>query len=146
MCRAFRVKLIGADAGGGAHANSFLREAFGENKVIQLQYGSYQQHFSKGANKILVDKTAAIDSFMGMIKRHRVYYPNETQSAVAFKDTMNMHTEVTKNGAGIRIWTKPPQTSDDCLHAQVYGWLASDIARGRLVLYGTEKERYQLAS
>ncbi len=140
------MKLIGADAGGGAHANSFLREAFGEARVVQFQYGSYQQHFSKGANKILIDKTAAIDTFMTMIKRERVYYPHKDQCEIPFNDTLNLHTEITKHGAGVRVWTRTPNTSDDCLHAQVFGWLASDIARGRLVLYGTEKERFQLAA
>ncbi len=146
ICKKFRVKLIGADAGGGAHANSFLREAFGEARVVQFQYGSYQQHFSKGANKILIDKTAAIDTFMTMIKRERVYYPHKDQCEIPFNDTLNLHTEITKHGAGVRVWTRTPNTSDDCLHAQVFGWLASDIARGRLVLYGTEKERFQLAA
>jgi hypothetical protein len=139
LCRAFNVKLVGADAGVGALANSILRQQLGRERVLQFQYGSYRQHFMKGADRVMVDRTAAIDTFMAFIKQQRVFYPNEQQCQQAFADALALHTEVTRTGT--RIWTKRPDKSDDAFHAMLFGWIASEIARGRILLYGSESEK-----
>jgi len=141
---AFRVKKTGADAGVGALANSFLRRMLGRDRVIQFQYGSYRQHFLKGADRILVDRTAAIDSFMALIKQGFVFFPHKAQCEHAFVDALALHSEVTR--AGTRIWTKRIDRSDDAFHAMVFAWLISEVARGRVILYGSEPEKEHLAS
>ena len=142
LCRAFNVKLIGADAGVGALANSILRQRLGRHKVLQFQYGSYRQHFMRGADRVMVDRTAAIDTYMAFIKQERVFFPNIQMCHQVFSDTLSLHTEVTKNGT--RVWTKRPDRSDDSFHAMLFGWIASEIKRGRVLLYGSENEKEHL--
>lgn len=145
ICSKLRVKMIGADAGVGAHANSFLREYFGENRVFAFQYGAFQRQFSKGIDRVFIDRTSVIDSYMSMVKREELFFPHRDQCKVPFDDVMSMYTETTQQGRGRRVWTKSPAQSDDCLHAQLFGWVVADIAMGKLVLYGTPKQREGLA-
>ncbi len=139
---AFHVKKTGADAGVGALANSFLRKKLGRDNMVQFQYGSFRQHFMRGADRILVDRTSAIDSYMAIIKQQGVFYPAQAQCGSAFDDVLALHTEETR--AGTRIWTKRVDRSDDAFHAQVFGWIMSEIDRGRVLLYGSEEEKSNL--
>lgn len=135
ILRAYKVKFVGADAGVGAHANSFLREEFGSSRVQQFQYGQFRQHYSQAVDRIHVNKTAAIDSFFSDVKRQLIYYPHADMCTEAFDHVMSVFSMITKHGAGVKIWNSSPGTSDDALHAQVFGWLAARIGTGRVVLY-----------
>jgi hypothetical protein len=142
LCRVFNVKLVGADAGVGALANSILRRKLGRMRVMQFQYGSYRQHFMRGKDRILVDRTAAIDSYMAFVKQARIFYPNEQHCQQVFSDALSLHTEVTRTGT--RVWTKRQDRSDDSFHAQLFGWIVCEISRGRVLLYGAENEKEHL--
>lgn len=129
MCDRYNVQLILGDAGEGALANSNLRERLGNHRAMQVQYRGVQN--SSGAsrpfywNKIdrfLADRTTMIDHFFMFVKREGVIYPNLRQMQVPIKDMLNEYEEVTN--VGRKVWRHAPTQPDDCLHAQIFGWMA----------------------
>jgi hypothetical protein len=86
-------------------------------------------------DRYMVDKTGAIDSMMMNYKSGKVVFANPRQMELAIDDILSEYEEVTQSGAGKKIWTHSPLVPDDCLHAQVFGWLASEIALHKVEFY-----------
>ena len=141
ICQQVGVKYIVGDAGGGAIANSRLRDILGPHRVGQSQYGGSMQgtkliRWSPQANRFLVNRTAVIDSYILALKNHEVIYPNVRQMAIPIQDVLNIYEDRVNSGlTERRIWTHPPTAPDDCLHAQVYAWLAMKIVRGEVEFF-----------
>lgn len=140
VLKMFKVRMAGADAGVGAHANSFLREKYGSQRVLQFQYGHFKMHYTQGVDRVFVDKTAAIDSFFNDVKRQRIYYPHQRLCKDPFDDMMAVYSEITQGGAGRKIWQRSPGTPDDALHAQVFAWLMANVSLGRVKLYSAPQD------
>lgn len=136
ICQVYKCRYVVGDAGVGATANALMMEKLGAHRVVQAQYGSASS-MCKWNNKdrYMVDKTAAIDTMMLNYLRHGVIFPHKNQMKVPFADILAEFEEVTKQGAGKRVWTHSPLVPDDCLHAQVFGWLASEIATHKVQFY-----------
>lgn len=133
-CVRFRVQLAVGDAGEGALANSLLRDGLGAHRVTQVHYGSQTRPFVwDGVSKYLVDRTTVIDSYMMSLKRKTVAYGPLEQMQPAINDTLNEFEEVTHTGK--KVWRHSPQLPDDCLHAQIFGWLAWKICISDLTFY-----------
>jgi len=137
----YKVRMVGADAGVGAHANSYLREKFGHERVIQLQYTGALQHFTQGPDRIMVSRTAAIDSFFLEVKRQAIYYPNKNLCEDVFDHVLSVFAMVTRGGHGRKIWNSSPGAPDDALHAQIFCWITARIGMGVIKLYGTPAEQ-----
>ncbi len=136
ICRTFNCVLVAGDAGGGAVANAALAEELGKHRVVQLQYGASSKMIAwNGKDRYLVDRTAAIDSMMLNYKRAAVLFSHRHQMQDAFDDIMSVYEEVTRGVTGRKIWNRSPQTPDDSLHAQVFGWLAAEIASHKVQFY-----------
>lgn len=132
----YNVKYVVGDAGGGAMANAMIAEEYGESRTAQVQYSmsnTYRMKWNK-RDRYIVDKTTTIDSFMKRILMQEVYYP-KNQCEEAFDDILAEFEHITKNGDGKRIWTHSPHQPDDALHAQVFGWLASQLYTGEVKFY-----------
>ena len=140
ICNRYKCRYIGGDAGMGATPNAMLREELGDHRVLQFQYGSISK-MCKWNNKdrYMVDKTSAIDSMMLNYKRNAVIFPHEKQMEVPFDDILAEFEKVTKQGDGKKIWTHSPTVPDDSLHAQVFGWLASEVASNKIQFYKADK-------
>lgn len=131
------------DAGGGAIANSMLVSRIGAHRFSQVQYGGGQHltkliTWSRQAERYLVNRNAAIDSYMLALKRKEVVFPNVRQMAVPIQDILNEYEEIVnvQSGTGGRkVWRHSPSASDDCLHAQIYAWLAIKIVQGDVFFY-----------
>jgi len=136
---ACRCDIVVGDAGEGAVANSHLMRALGAHRMFQVQYGSFLKLLKwNKKDRYLVDRTAAIDSFMLVLKHQGCIYPNEAQMRLPFLDMLAEYEESTMTGQGgvsRKVWRHAPSTPDDCLHAQVFAWLAMKIAREDLELY-----------
>jgi len=139
ICRRYKCQLVAGDAGVGATANAMLMEALGKHRVVQIQYGASQK-LCKWNNKdrYMVDKTAAIDSMMLNYMHEGVIFPHKQQMRVAFEDVLAAYEEVTRQGAGKKIWTHSPIVPDDSLHAQTFGWLAGEIVGHKIEFYKAE--------
>ncbi len=137
--KACNCDVVVGDAGEGAVANSHLARILGPHRMFQAQYGSFNMllRWNK-KDRYLIDRTAAIDSYMLLLKHQGVEFPNARQMAVPIKDIMNEYEESTQSGVGgvaRKLWRHAPNAPDDCLHAQVFAWLAMKIARQDLELY-----------
>jgi len=139
----FRVMSIGADAGMGAYQNAILAKEFGVNRMLQLRYVSSPQKpykvYNQAAGIVVIDKTTAIDTVMGILRRDFAYpplkpsviskesklemrWPRFAESKPFFDDILAEFTQETK--AGNKIWTHSPDAPDDSLHALVFGFFA----------------------
>lgn len=137
-CRRYNCQFVVGDAGVGATANAMLMEALGRHRVVQAQYGSNSQLCKwNGKDRYMVDKTAAIDTVMLQYLREGFVFPNQKQMREPIADILAAFEEVTQQGAGKKIWNCSPSVPDDSLHAQVFGWLAGEIASHKIQFYPT---------
>lgn len=140
---ACQCRYVIGDAGEGAVANSQLRNKLGAHRVGQAQYGggsgfSQLIRWNRQGTRYLVNRTAAIDTFMLQMKKSGVIFPNARQTAVPIQDILNVYQESTHSGQGgaIRtIWKHAPNCPDDSLHAMIFGWLAMKVVQGELQFY-----------
>ena len=136
ICQIYNCRYVAGDAGVGATANAMLMEALGRHRVVQIQYGSAANMCKwNGKDRYMVDKTAAIDSMMLLYLREGVIFPHAHQMKQPFDDILSEFEEVTRQGAGKKVWNHAPLVPDDCLHAQVFGWVAGEIASHRVSFY-----------
>lgn len=131
MCQRYQVKLIMGDAGEGALANANLRERLGRHRAMQVQYSGGSTHAAapfrwNKRDRFLADRTTMIDHYMMFLKRGGVVFPNVRQMTVAISDILNEYEEVTRSGN--KVWRHAPAQPDDCLHAQIFGWMAAKHA------------------
>lgn len=141
-------QMVVGDAGGGAIANAMLRDHLGEHRMAQCQYGGGAGfdkliRWSSQASRYLVNRTAAIDSYMMALKNHEIIFPNVRQMATPIQDILNEYEEMTtgsSSGSGRRLWRHAPSAPDDCLHAQIYAWLAMKVVQGDVVFYENRED------
>ena len=134
MCTRFNVSLVIGDAGAGALANSNLREQLGSHRAMQVQYkggtsgsgGAGRSFYWNKVDRFLAERTTMIDHFIMFVKREGVIYPNVRQMTIPIKDMLNEYEEETKHGR--KVWRHAPTQPDDCLHAQIFGWMAAKFA------------------
>lgn len=136
------VRYVIGDAGEGAVPNSILRDKLGTHRVGQAQYGGGAGftsliRWNKQGTKYLINRSAAIDSFMLQLKRRAVIYPNPRQMATPIQDILAEYetTTTAPGGATKKVWLHAPTNPDDCLHAQIFGWLAMKVLQGDIELY-----------
>ena len=131
ICDRYGVTLIIGDAGEGALPNSNLRERLGSHRALQVQYRGASTGSSSNTkpfywNKIdrfLAERTTMIDHYFLYVKRGGVIFPNVRQMQEPIKDLLNEYEESTANGR--KVWRHAPSQPDDCLHAQIFGWMAA---------------------
>lgn len=133
-CQRYAVGMVIGDAGEGALPNSTLRARLGAHRVTMVQYGAQREPMKwNGIDRYLADRTTIIDNYLMFLKRQAVSYPPKEQAREAIKDILNVFEEVTV--AGRKVWRHSPQLPDDCLHAQIFGWIAYKIVMGDLKFY-----------
>ena len=134
ICLKYKVQLVVGDAGEGALPNSVLREGLGMHRVTQAQYGSQASPITwNNTDRYTVDRTTVIDNYMLLLKRKGVVYGPREQMQTAINDVLNVFEEVTASGK--KVWRHSPQLPDDCLHAQIFGWLAWKIVSMDMKFY-----------
>ena len=131
----FNVRFVMGDRGEGALANGLLEEKLGKHRVGQVFYGSHREPFTidPKSGVYQIDKTVIIDNYFKFLKDCNVLFPDKGDMREGFDDVMNEFSEVTKMGK--KIWTHSPSKPDDCLHAQVFGWLAFKLLKRDLIFY-----------
>jgi hypothetical protein len=113
-----------------------IKESIGQHRLYPVQYGSLAQGIKwNQKDRFIIDKTAFIDSFMLLLKRKGVVFPNVKRSSEAIRDILNEYEEVTQNGMGKKVWRHAPNAPDDALQAMMLGWIAMRITMGDLKLY-----------
>jgi len=134
ICNRFNISLVIGDAGEGALANSNLRERLGAHRAMQVQYrgvaggggggGSNSRPFYwNKTDRFMAERTTMIDHYFMYVKRRGVIFPNIRSMTLPIKDLLNEYEEVTLQGR--KVWRHAPSQPDDCLHAQIFGWMAA---------------------
>lgn len=132
LCNAWDVQMVVGDAGEGALANSFLRQALGAHRVTAVRYMALSKPFewNQDTHTYHVDRTTLIDDFARTLVHQQVVYPMQSQAQTAIEDILNVYEEVTPQGR--KVWRHSPSMPDDCLHAQLFGRIGMQILDGSL--------------
>jgi hypothetical protein len=133
LCNKWGVEMVGADAGEGMLANSFLRQRLGDHRVLAFRYLNLSKPMETWNPSTLayhVDRTTMIDNYARQLLHKQVIFPRLSDAQPAINDILNVYEEVTH--AGRRVWRHSPTMPDDSLHAQVFGWLANGVLSGNL--------------
>jgi len=135
VCQNWSVQMLCGDAGEGQMANALLRERLGGHRVVQIRYMAMSKPMNWNPETLAyhVDRTTIIDNFAMFVKRNQVIYTKLTQMEPAFKDILNVYEETTTMGR--KVWRHAASLPDDCLHAQIFGWLAYKILAGDVKFY-----------
>jgi hypothetical protein len=135
IANAFRVRLIGADAGEGALNNAYLAEKLGSNRVQPFRYGSFDLPARMSVDKrtVYIDKSQAVDDlFVNFKKGQFILPPFETFTEEA-EHILAEYEVIGKSGK--KLWTHSPSVPDDFLHAMIFGYNAFKMAMGSLKFY-----------
>lgn len=139
--RLIQPLVVGADAGMGQHANPIVMRALGRNvRYIAFQYNSSKNLVMDGKDRILIDRTRAVDDFMLAIKNTRLRLPRETYIDKPSRHFLAVHEHMTTPAAGVgrRIWIKSPDVQDDYLHAAIFGKVAGMMESGNFGFYNLQ--------
>jgi hypothetical protein len=71
-----------------------------------------------------------IDNYVMLLKKKMVQFGPLDEMTIPIADILNEYEEVTMLGR--KVWRHSPQKPDDCLHASLFGWLASKIVMNDL--------------
>lgn len=124
LCNAWGVVMIVGDAGEGALANSLLRAKLGDHRVLAVRYMALSKPMEWNANSqtYSLDRTTIIDNYARFLLHKQVIFPKLAQAKLAIEDILSVYEEVTAQGR--KVWRHAPTKPDDCLHAQIFGWMA----------------------
>jgi len=134
IMNAYHVRMVVGDAGEGALPNAMLRDAVGHHRCTMVQYGAFSKPVQwNNVDRYHGDRTSLIDNYMMQLKHKRIEYASIQEMEISNRDVLNVYEEVTTSGR--KVWRHSPQQPDDCLHAQLFAWLAGKMVLGDLRLY-----------
>lgn len=130
----FGVLYAYGDHGGGNFAMSQLAQLTPGIRIIPVMYTDQAAPYSwsETAARFTVNRTTMIDSFFVDLKKRRMDF-YEWESFLPFaKDILNVRVEYVgeEQGKTRRMWRHFPAKPDDALHAMVFGWFGTRVARG----------------
>ena len=128
LCRAWRVRRIGVDFGGGWWPNDDLLRTFGHQRLFRYQYAAPRKKVSwdDGLRRWLVNRTAVMADIFAAIKRGTVFnFPCWEDFEDPFaRDLLNIFSEYNER-RNCNQFMKAPGTTDDTFHSIIYAFLAS---------------------
>lgn len=128
------LSVIVGDAGVGGIGNGHLRNIFGTHVAWQVQYGMFAKPWDwNGVDRYMLDRTTAIDNYLMALKKKKAEFPPLGESRIPISDILNEFEEETQTGR--KIWRHSPTQPDDCLHAQLFGWVGAKIVRQDFSFY-----------
>lgn len=135
ILRAFNVRVIGVDYGGGHYPNDFLVRRFGKERVQKYQYAARlasKVKWEARLNRWMVHRTEVMSAIFNAIKRHTVFeFPRWTEFKEPYgQDMLNVFSEYNDKLRMIQFGHTPGKT-DDTLHSVLYCFLASMLVRPR---------------
>ncbi len=133
ICSGYNVQLMGSDWGFGAAQNAILRETWGLNRVMELQYVSQQRRVIKYDDqtyRYIVDRTQIMTDFFRRIQKKEFSFFRWEEFEPYGRDICNINVEYNDARQTIR-YTHAPDRPDDCAHAIIYADLAAGYYFGR---------------
>ncbi len=144
ICRAFNVRIIGTDYGGGHYPNDFLVRRFGKERVMKYQYAgrlSAKVRWEAKLQRWMAHRTEVMSAVFNAIKRGTVFeFPRwiEIKDPYA-QDMLNVYSEYNDKLRMIQYGHTAGKT-DDTLHSLIYCFLGSMVVRPRPDIIAPNKE------
>lgn len=144
ICKAYNVRIIGTDYGGGHYPNDFLVRRFGKERVMKYQYfGRYSAkvRWEPKLQRWGVNRTEVMSAVFNAIKRGNVFeFPRYIEMKDPYaQDMLNIFSEYNEKLRMIQYGHTAGKT-DDALHSLLYCFLASMIRRPRPDIIAPNKE------
>jgi phage terminase large subunit GpA len=133
VCRAFKVKCIGADWGHGWGVNERLEEAFGIHRVIKFQHvGNQRQRkkYDEIGHKFQLSRNEVITDYLKDIKDHKIVWPDWEEVKNYLCDFEHIYCEY-KEATRQMVYDHKPSEPDDALHSSIYCKEAADNFYGK---------------
>lgn len=132
--RAFNVRIIGSDYGGGFASNNVLLREFGQARVQRFQYqGKVRKKvfMNPQLQRWLVHRTEVMSDLFAAIKRKQLEFPRWEEFREPFaQDMLNIFSEYNETLRMIQYQHRPDRP-DDSFHTILYCFLASMILHPR---------------
>lgn len=142
ICKAFHVKIIGADWGGGLVQNNNLVRKFGRHRVQRFHYQARMKkklHFEPLLQRFMVHRTEVMSDIFNAIKRGCLEFPRWEEFHDPFaKDMLNIHTEYNEKLRMIQ-YDHRLDCPDDSFHSILYCFLVSMIIYPRADVISPQK-------
>jgi len=129
----FGVRLVTTDWGYGAYQNKLLIEAFGNQKVMELQYVAAKEKlkYSDTAHRMMGDRTMLMQDLFRDIQLNKIKFFKKDQFETFGQDFLNIYTDYNEKRQTIRYDHNPTQP-DDCAHAVNYCLIAGKYHNNQL--------------
>lgn len=142
--RAYNVRVIGVDYGGGHYPNDFLVRRFGRERVMKYQYAARLSAKVRWENKLqrwIAHRTEVMSAIFNAIKRGTVFeFPRWREFKDPYgQDMLNVYSEYNERIRMIQYGHTAGKT-DDTLHSVLYCFLASMITKPRPDVIAPSKE------
>jgi Phage terminase large subunit (GpA) len=128
--RAFNVRIIGSDYGGGFATNNVLLREFGQARVQRFQYAGRAKKKvfqNPQLQRWIVHRTEVMSDMFAAIKRKLIEFPRFEEFREPFaQDMLNIYSEY-NNTLRMIQYDHRPDRPDDSFHAILYCFLASMI-------------------
>lgn len=128
--RAFNVRIIGSDYGGGFATNNVLLREFGQTRVQRFQYAGRAKKKvfqNPQLQRWIVHRTEVMSDIFAAIKRKQIEFPRFEEFREPFaQDMLNIYSEY-NNTLRMIQYDHRPDRPDDSFHAILYCFLASMI-------------------
>lgn len=144
ILRAYNVRIIGTDYGGGHYPNDFLVRRFGKERVMKYQYVarlSAKVRWEAKLMRWMVHRTEVMSAVFNAIKRGTVFeFPRWKEFQEPYgQDMLNIFSEYNDKIRMIQYGHTAGKT-DDTLHSMLYCFLASMIIKPRPDIISPNRE------
>jgi hypothetical protein len=148
--RAYNVRVIGADYGGGHYPNDFLVRRFGRERVMRYQYAarlSAKVRWEAKLQRWIAHRTEVMSAIFNSIKRGTVLeFPRWKEFKAPYgQDMLNVYSEYNERIRMIQYGHTAGKT-DDALHSILYCFLASMITKPRPDVIAPNKDANAVGS
>jgi len=150
ICRAYNVRIIGADYGGGHYPNDFLVRRFGRERVMRYQYAarlSAKVRWESKLQRWIAHRTEVMSAIFNSIKRGTVFeFPRWKEFKAPYgQDMLNIFSEYNERIRMIQYGHTAGKT-DDGFHSILYCFLASMITKPRPDVIAPSKDANAVGS
>ena len=126
ICTRYNVQLIGTDWGFGASQNAILRETWGIERVMEIQYVAQQRvpiKFDGKTLRYIVSRTQVMNEFFRKIQREKFAFFRWDEFKYFAQDMLNVTVEYNESRQIIH-YSHGPSNPDDACHSLIYADLA----------------------
>lgn len=131
-CAAWNVQMVACDAGYGWTANQLMKEAYGFDRVIEVQYvhsATSYLRYDKGTSKFFAHRDKTLARLFNGIKMKKYVFPRWEEFRMFADDLLVIYSEYNEKNHTMR-YDHPSSRPDDFAHALNLCVLLSEMSMG----------------